>query len=327
MWKQLIMTTGVGILLFHGQTASASGFTPKDLVQTEKSIQQATKQISDSKQSIQAIQKKLQQINRQGKALKTKIEKASAELESYEEQLTPKETSLISKVLSNVLPSAKAEAAESDEERSELLKKKTEADEVLKKLTDDQQDVKERRQKYETSHEDKSKQYKQLSKKLSDLKKQYEALAPDQFLMPATGRLSQGFGSASGQFGYTFHNGLDIAAKAGTPVYAAAAGKVTKVSSSGPYGNHVQVEHNLDGEKWTTVYAHMHRVDVKQGQSVRQGEQIGQIGNTGNSSGPHLHFEVHKGKYAFSSSSAGNAVDPMKVAERLGGASAVKATF
>ena len=177
------------------------------------------------------------------------------------------------------------------------------------------------------SYDEKSKQYKKQTNQLSDLKKQYEAMAPDRFLMPAEGRLSQGFGSASGQFGYTFHNGLDIAAKTGTPVYAAEAGKVTKVSSSGPYGNHIQIEHNVDGQKWTTVYAHLHKVDVKTGQSVRQGEPIGQIGNTGNSSGPHLHFEIHKGDYNFSASSAGNAVDPMKLAERLGGASPVKATF
>ena len=327
MWKQLIMTAGVGVLLFQGQTASANEMTPQDLVQTEKSLQQTKQQVKDTKQSIQAIQTKLKQVDHKAAALRNKIEGTSKELEEVEESLVPAEQSLFAKVVSSVLPSAKAEAAEAEEAHQALVEKKEKANESLKQLKEEQQQIEATRQDVKASYDEKSKQYKKQTNQLSDLKKRYEAMAPDRFLMPAEGRLSQGFGSASGQFGYTFHNGLDIAAKTGTPVYAAEAGKVTKVSSSGPYGNHIQIEHNVDGQKWTTVYAHLHKVDVKTGQSVRQGEPIGQIGNTGNSSGPHLHFEIHKGDYNFSASSAGNAVDPMKLAERLGGASPVKATF
>lgn len=321
------MTAGVGVLLFQGQTASADNMSPQDLVQTEKSLQQTKQQVKDTKQSIQAIQTKLKQVDHKAEALRDKIEGTSRELEEVEESLVPAEQSLFAKVVSSVLPSAKAEAAEAEEAHQELVEKKNQANEVLKQLKEEQEQIEATRQDVKASYDEKSKQYKKQTNQLSDLKKQYEAMAPDRFLMPAEGRLSQGFGSASGQFGYTFHNGLDIAAKTGTPIYAAEAGKVTKVSSSGPYGNHIQIEHNVDGQKWTTVYAHLHKVDVKTGQSVRQGEPIGQIGNTGNSSGPHLHFEIHKGDYNFSASSAGNAVDPMKLAERLGGASPVKATF
>lgn len=321
------MTAGVGVLLFQGQTASADNMSPQDLVQTEKSLQQTKQQLKDTKQSIQAIQTKLKQVDHKAEALRDKIEGTSKELEEVEESLVPAEQSLFAKVVSSVLPSAKAEAAEAEEAHQELVEKKNQANEVLKQLKEEQEQIEATRQDVKASYDEKSKQYKKQKNQLSDLKKQYEAMAPDRFLMPAEGRLSQGFGSASGQFGYTFHNGLDIAAKTGTPVYAAEAGKVTKVSSSGPYGNHIQIEHNVDGQKWTTVYAHLHKVDVKTGQLVHQGEPIGQIGNTGNSSGPHLHFEIHKGDYNFSASSAGNAVDPMKLAERLGGASPVKATF
>lgn len=321
------MTAGVGVLLFQGQTASADNMSPQDLVQTEKSLQQTKQQVKDTKQSIQAIQTKLKQVDHKAEALRDKIEGTSKELEEVEESLVPAEQSLFAKVVSSVLPSAKAEAAEAEEAHQELVEKKNQANEVLKQLKEEQEQIEATRQDVKASYDEKSKQYKKQTNQLSDLKKQYEAMAPDRFLMPAEGRLSQGFGSASGQFGYTFHNGLDIAAKTGTPVYAAEAGKVTKVSSSGPYGNHIQIEHNVDGQKWTTVYAHLHKVDVKTGQLVHQGEPIGQIGNTGNSSGPHLHFEIHKGDYNFSASSAGNAVDPMKLAERLGGASPVKATF
>ncbi len=327
MWKQLIMTAGVGVLLCQGQTASASEMTPQDLVHTEKSVQQTKQQVKETKQSIHAIKTKLKQVDHHAEALRDKIEGTSKNLESIEKELVPAEQSLFAKVVSSVLPSAKAEAAEAEEAHQTLVEKKKQTSETLKQLKEEQQQIEATRQDVKTSYDEKSKQYKKQTNQLSDLKKQYEAMAPDQFLMPAEGRLSQGFGAASGQFGYTFHNGLDIAAKTGTPIYAAEAGKVTKVSASGPYGNHVQIEHNVDGQTWTTVYAHMHKVNVKLGQTVRQGEAIGQIGTTGNSSGPHLHFEIHKGNYNFSASSAGNAIDPMKVAARLGGASPVKATF
>ncbi|WP_214700414.1 MULTISPECIES: M23 family metallopeptidase [unclassified Exiguobacterium] len=327
MWKQLIMTAGAGVLLFQGQTVSANDISPQDLVHTEESLQQTKQQVKDTKQSIQAIQTKLKQVDHKAEALRDEIEGTSIELEKVEEDLVPTKRSLFSKVVSSVLPSAKAEAADAEEAHHVLVEKKEQVNETLKQLKEEQLQMEATRQDVKTSYDEKSKQYKQQTNQLSNLKKQYEAMAPDRFLMPAEGRLSQGFGAASGQFGYTFHNGLDIAAKTGTPIYAAEAGTVTKVSSSGPYGNHIQIEHNVDGQKWTTVYAHMHKVDVKKGQTVRQGEPIGQLGNTGNSSGSHLHFEIHKGDYNFSATSAGNAVNPMKVAERLGGASPVKATF
>ncbi|WDH75763.1 peptidoglycan DD-metalloendopeptidase family protein [Exiguobacterium marinum] len=327
MWKQLIMTAGAGVLLFQGQTVSANDISPQDLVHTEESLQQTKQQVKDTKQSIQAIQTKLKQVDHKAEALRDEIEGTSIELEKVEEDLVPTKRSFFSKVVSSVLPSAKAEAADAEEAHHVLVEKKEQVNETLKQLKEEQLQIEATRQDVKTSYDEKSKQYKQQTNQLSNLKKQYEAMAPDRFLMPAEGRLSQGFGAASGQFGYTFHNGLDIAAKTGTPIYAAEAGTVTKVSSSGPYGNHIQIEHNVDGQKWTTVYAHMHKVDVKKGQTVRQGEPIGQLGNTGNSSGSHLHFEIHKGDYNFSATSAGNAVNPMKVAERLGGASPVKATF
>ncbi len=321
------MTAGAGVLLFQGQTVSANDISPQDLVHTEESLQQTKQQVKDTKQSIQAIQTKLKQVDHKAEALRDEIEGTSIELEKVEEDLVPTKRSLFSKVVSSVLPSAKAEAADAAEAHHVLVEKKEQVNETLRQLKEEQLQIEATRQDVKTSYDEKSKQYKQQTNQLSNLKKQYEAMAPDRFLMPAEGRLSQGFGAASGQFGYTFHNGLDIAAKTGTAIYAAEAGTVTKVSSSGPYGNHIQIEHNVDGQKWTTVYAHMHKVDVKKGQTVRQGEPIGQLGNTGNSSGSHLHFEIHKGDYNFSATSAGNAVNPMKVAERLGGASPVKATF
>jgi LysM repeat protein len=95
------------------------------------------------------------------------------------------------------------------------------------------------------------------------------------------------------------YNGIDIAAPTGTPVYAAASGKVIISKSGGwfgGYGNNIVIKH---GNGTQTLYAHLSRNDVWSGAWVEQGQQIGAIGNTGRSTGPHLHFEVRGGKNPF----------------------------
>ncbi|WED54528.1 peptidoglycan DD-metalloendopeptidase family protein [Exiguobacterium profundum] len=130
------------------------------------------------------------------------------------------------------------------------------------------------------------------------------------FQRPASGRLSQGWGAASGANGYSFHNGLDIAGPVGTPIYAAQTGTVLRAGWGGAYGNHVMIAHVINGQVWTTVYAHMSSVSVSAGQRVSQGQNLGGMGSTGNSTGSHLHFEIHRGGYSYSSSSAGSTVNP-----------------
>ena len=86
-----------------------------------------------------------------------------------------------------------------------------------------------------------------------------------------------------------FHLGLDISANAGSPAVAALDGVVTYAGWLGTYGNCVMVYH---GEGITTVYAHGQKVLTKRGDEVKQGDIIMEVGSTGNSTGPHLHFEV-----------------------------------
>lgn len=133
------------------------------------------------------------------------------------------------------------------------------------------------------------------------------------FIRPADGRVTQSHGPASGANGYTFHNGIDIANNVGTPIRAALAGRVVKSAFSGAYGKHVMITHfpdGYDGQKWVTVYAHLSEISVKVGDVVSTGQLIGKMGSTGNSTGSHLHFEIHKGEYAYSPSSAVNTVNP-----------------
>ena len=94
------------------------------------------------------------------------------------------------------------------------------------------------------------------------------------------------------------HAGIDLAAPGGTPIYAAASGYVQVAGwSSGGYGNYVIIYHGSmsDGNAYSTLYGHMRSVATSAGKYVKQGELIGYVGSTGNSTGNHLHLEVWKG--------------------------------
>ncbi len=104
---------------------------------------------------------------------------------------------------------------------------------------------------------------------------------------PTRGMITSGYGRRWGRM----HKGIDIASSIGTPVVAAAPGEVVSAGwNSGGYGNLVVIRH-ADGSE--TLYGHNNRVLVRVGQIVHQGEEISEMGSTGHSTGPHLHFEVH----------------------------------
>ncbi|MFD0518277.1 M23 family metallopeptidase [Paractinoplanes durhamensis] len=90
------------------------------------------------------------------------------------------------------------------------------------------------------------------------------------------------------------HEGVDMAAPDGTPIVAAGAGTVVRAGVAQGYGNAVLIDH---GDGWLTHYGHLSVITVVEGQRVAAGQQIGNEGSTGHSTGPHLHFEVHQGFY------------------------------
>lgn len=91
-------------------------------------------------------------------------------------------------------------------------------------------------------------------------------------------------------YGYTrSHNGVDIGASYGSNIWAASGGTVILAGWNGGYGNCVMINH---GNGYTTLYGHMSKITVSQGETVSQGQIVGYVGSTGNSTGPHLHFEV-----------------------------------
>jgi murein DD-endopeptidase MepM/ murein hydrolase activator NlpD len=105
------------------------------------------------------------------------------------------------------------------------------------------------------------------------------------FVLPTEGTFTSGYG---GRWG-TFHWGIDIANRIGTPIVAAADGVVVESGPASGFGLWVRIRHT-DGT--ITVYGHIKRSLVHEGERVQAGEEIAEMGNRGNSTGPHLHFEV-----------------------------------
>ena len=119
-------------------------------------------------------------------------------------------------------------------------------------------------------------------------------------IQPVSGRtlnhIASGFGYRIDPIYKTpkLHTGLDFAAAIGTPVYATADGRIAHCGyDDGGYGHHVIINH---GYGYETLYGHMVRIKAKQGAHIRRGEVIGWVGNTGKSTGPHLHYEVIRNK-------------------------------
>jgi len=111
------------------------------------------------------------------------------------------------------------------------------------------------------------------------------------FVWPVEGQVMDAFGPR----GETHHDGIDIAAPVGTPIRAARGGRVLYSNSLVRYGNVLIVDH---GEGYVTVYAHNRTNGVTTGTVVRQGDAIGEVGESGDASGPSLHFEVRKDNVA-----------------------------
>lgn len=120
--------------------------------------------------------------------------------------------------------------------------------------------------------------------------------SPEGFILPTGGWITSGFGPRRHPIlgGVRNHAGVDFSGAVGNPVWAVQGGVVITATNLGGYGNTVIIDHG----GYTTLYAHMHQLRVTVGQQVAQGTRVGDIGSTGMSTGPHLHFEVRIGGVA-----------------------------
>ncbi|USD82366.1 peptidoglycan DD-metalloendopeptidase family protein [Bacillus safensis] len=250
--------------------------------------------ITEHENDLKLVEQKEAELNNQLSGLETSLK----ELEALKKDLSKKQ-----KEKENIL--------------GDVTDKKNHAHDELGKLENEQEIL--ANQKAAVKSEEAHRQ-KEEAKKAKQAKQAAEKNAPaprsggsDQvsdtpasssgFIKPAAGRFSSGFGGRSGGN----HFGLDIAAKGTVPVYAAASGTVTNSSYSSSYGNVVFITHNINGQTYQTVYAHLSTRSVSTGQRVEQGQFLGYMGNTGQSHGQHLHFEIHKGLWNGAKS---NAVNP-----------------
>ncbi|WP_434599304.1 M23 family metallopeptidase [Streptomyces sp. A5-4] len=122
------------------------------------------------------------------------------------------------------------------------------------------------------------------------------------FTAPVSAGITTSYRASGGSWSSGYHTGVDFSASSGTSVKAVGAGTVVSAGWSGSYGNEVVIQHN-DGRY--SQYAHLSSLSVSSGQSVTGGTQIGLSGSTGNSTGPHLHFEIRTGP------SYGSDIDPL----------------
>jgi murein DD-endopeptidase MepM/ murein hydrolase activator NlpD len=123
------------------------------------------------------------------------------------------------------------------------------------------------------------------------LRENRDTIASMPTVWPVEGFLSSPFGVRSSAYSGRgeFHKGLDLRARMGTPVVAPAKGIVSLAGGDGAYGLSVEVQHS---RTISTNYAHLSRILAREGQQVKRGDIIGFVGNTGRSTGPHLHYEV-----------------------------------
>ncbi len=126
---------------------------------------------------------------------------------------------------------------------------------------------------------------------LKNLENKRNLLASTPAIMPTDGWLSSGFGYRISPFtdGREFHKGLDIGARKGTPVLSTADGIITYAGRKGSFGKVIVVNH---GHGMISRYAHLSQIVRKRGESVKRGDVIGKVGNTGRSTGTHLHYEI-----------------------------------
>lgn len=137
----------------------------------------------------------------------------------------------------------------------------------------------------ENKVEEKSSSISEMEMDIANLKSAYNFARPLSLYT-----ISSGFGSRESEYQNVtgYHTGIDLASEEGNTIKASMEGIVELVSSEGDYGKHIKIRSN----NVTTLYAHCSNIFVKEGQIVAQGQPIASVGSTGNSTGPHLHFEI-----------------------------------
>lgn len=255
------------------------------------------------------IMRRQQEDIEQLEAEKALVEKKLKELSENKAQLEKLKENLKArkKEKSKVIDQLEAEQERLSREKKQLEKEFHEAIEVdaqlEKKIISEQKRIAEIARK-EAERKRKAREAAAKAKKPGTLPQVSNGF----WTRPANGTYSSSFGWRIHPIYGTKrqHRGADIAAPIGTPVVAAGDGVVSYAGTMGGFGNVIMITHSTNDGIFTTVYAHLSKISVSTGQVVDKGSYIGAIGNTGASTGPHLHFEMHVGNWTASGPSAVN---------------------
>jgi len=265
-----------------------------ELNKNKKEIIVKKEEIEDSKQLLEAEKVKLVALKRELDEQSKQKERLLVQLQREEEDLREYEISL--------------------EDEQKIIAAQAAALEKAKQLAQQEKDrlvqlAKEEEERKKREEEERKNQPPESGNGGEHSSPPPEAPVPSGdkiFLRPTTGPITSYYGMRTYPRN-RMHYGIDFGNSAGTPIVAAAAGVVSNARYMGEWGNTVVITHYINGQTFSTLYAHMNGFNVSEGQVVQAGQQIGIMGSTGFSTGPHLHFEVHKGGFA---GYATNAVNP-----------------
>lgn len=184
-----------------------------------------------------------------------------------------------------------------DAAQAALEQSRADADAMLTSLANDREKLRAAELQAEAEVAALSDQIAKKEQELTEAKKKEQPQPTEKgFLFPVA---TSGFACVTDPYGYRtnpitgnyqLHNGIDLAANRGTPIYAAKTGTVSTAASGYGWGNYVVINH---GDGYSTLYAHQDYYIVSEGDTVTQGQVIGYVGSTGNSTGPHLHFTIY----------------------------------
>jgi peptidoglycan hydrolase CwlO-like protein len=276
----------------------------KELEDKKKSVEQKLGNLESMMAEVKEMKAKQEQQKKEKKQLMKKLKQEQKHLEN--EKIGMEEEA-------DILAGQEAaikKAIEQEQARQAEIARQKEAEQKRQAELAKQQAAKEKKQAVSSPAASKSSSSSNSSGSSSTSSSESAAPAPSSsgsgiFMKPSAGYYSSGYG---GRWG-TNHNGIDIAASGKVPIVAAADGVVSRSYFSSSYGNAIFITHYINGKQYTTVYAHMSSRMASNGQTVKKGQQIGLMGNTGRSFGQHLHFEIHEGPWNISKS---NAVNPRK---------------
>lgn len=289
----------------------------KELENKEKELEAKRVEVESKKAALEnqktelvALKATLDQQTAEKAALKSQLEKEHEELEEYKVSLEDEQSILDAQAdaVKKAIDLAQTEKGNLERQAEQARLAKIEAEQRAKEAASAARSKASSSSNSSSSSGSSSNESKENTNSLPD----ESFIAPSgggMFNKPAAGSYSSGYGYRWG----SLHAGVDIANSIGTPVTAAASGVVISTNTEfdgrmNGYGNVILVAHSINGTTYTTLYAHLSSMSVSAGQAVGAGQVIGAIGNTGQSTGPHLHFEIHHGGWNGAKS---NSVNPM----------------